>query len=297
MMWLLIGCGAEVLPPLSAPPVDLIAAVEAAKVGEDEPISLTLSLYAAQEWTLQLQEPAAEGLTVTQTGTEGPTRAGDRQRTQLTYALTGPVGSYVIQPGAALAHGPNDQERELVPPPIFVDIGVDGPSGGELAGAMEPPPPPEPPWGLIAAGVLGVVALLGAGAWWLLRPKPVPPPEPDDVRAKRLWQAARSAELSDHDLAIALSGVMREYLERRYGWPATSRSSREILDFLMPHTAAGLRLKLTAVLEANDRLKYAREGGGGAFFDELEARFLDILAATRPPTDEATRPPTDEEAS
>ncbi|MFT5684548.1 MAG: hypothetical protein ACI8RZ_005489, partial [Myxococcota bacterium] len=278
MMWLLLGCGADVLPPLAAPPVDLVASVEASKVGEGEPVNLTLSLYASEEWTLQLQEPASEGLTVSPTGTDGPTREGSRQRTQLSYTLTGPPGSYVIQPGAARAQGPGDQERELVPPPIFVDIGVDGPTGGELAGAMEPPLPPEPPWALIGAGVFALVALLGGLLWWVMRPKPVPPPEPDDVRAKRLWQESRGAQLSDHDLAVALSGVMRDYLQRRYGWPATTLSSSEILEFLSSHTSADLRGKLTEVLEANDRLKYAREGGGDAFFDELEACFLDVLA-------------------
>jgi hypothetical protein len=282
---LLMGCGEDVLPPLSEPPVDLVASVAAAKVGDGEPVELTLSLYAAPDWTLQLQEPAAEGLTVKQTGTDGPTLQGSRQRTRLSYSLTGPAGSYIIQPGAALAHGPGDQERELVPPPIFVDIGVKGPSGGELAGALEPPPPRQPPWALIGAGVLGVLALIGGLLWWLRRPVPVPPPEPVDVRARRLWREARAAGMADPDLAVALSGVMRDYLERRYGWPATAHSSREILAFLEQHTSAALRLQLTAVLEANDRLKYAREGGGGDFFDELERCFLDVLAASRPPAD------------
>jgi hypothetical protein len=182
------GCAESVLPPLAPPPVDLTASVVGAQVDADEPIALTLSLYATEGWTLQLQAPSAEGLTVTQTEQEGPTQEGTRQRTRLSYALTGEPGSYVIQPGAALASGPGEQERELVPPPIFVDIGVDGPSGGALAGAMAPPPPPEPPWAWIGAGVLGILALVGGLVWWLRRPRPEPPPEPLDSRAQRLWR-------------------------------------------------------------------------------------------------------------
>ena len=120
----IVGCTESVLPPLAAPPVDLTASVAAAQVAADEPIALTLSLYAEEGWTLQLQTPSAEGLSVTQTGQDGPTQAGSRQRTRLSYHLTGEPGSYVIQPGAALAQGPGEQERELIPPPIFVDIGV-----------------------------------------------------------------------------------------------------------------------------------------------------------------------------
>ena len=292
MMWLLIGCGEAVLPPMASPPVDLTASVQASKVPEGEPVVLTLSLYAAQDWTLQLQEPAAEGLELTPAEQDGPVQEGDRQRTRLQYNLTGPAGSYVIQPGAALAVGPGDQQRELVPPPIFVDIGVDGPTGGELAGAEAPPEPPEPPWALIGAGVLGVVLLSGGLVWWMRRPKPIPPPEPIDVRARRLWSVARSAGMDDHTLALTLSGVLRDYLQRRYSWPATSRTSREILAFLEDRVPASLRLQLTAVLEANDRLKYAREGGGGAFFDSLEASFLDILQTSRPaePTEAPAEP-------
>lgn len=277
------GCTESVLPPLAQPPVDLTASVALAQVDADEPIALTLSLYAAEGWTLQLQTPSAEGLTVTQTDQEGPTQEGSRQRTRLSYALAGEPGSYVIQPGAARAQGPGEQERELIPPPIFVDIGVDGPSGGELAGAVAPPPPPEPPWAWIGAAVLGGLALLGGLVWWLRRPKPEPPPEPLDVRAQRLWRQAREAGLSDHDLAVALSGVMRDYLQRRYDWPATTRSSAEILSFLEDKATDDLRGTLSTVLEANDRLKYAREGGGADFFDELEACFTAVLAATAPP--------------
>ena len=91
---------------------------------------------------------------------------------------------------------------------------------------------------------------------------------------------ARPAGLSDHDLAVALSGVMRDYLQRRYDWPATTRSSAEILSFLEDKTSAQLRGTLSAVLQANDRLKYAREGGGDGFFDELERCFHDVLSAT-----------------
>ena len=277
---LLLSCGPRPLDPLAPPPVDLQAAVASAKVDAGAAVELTVTSWAAEGWRLERLEPAAEGMEITAAGQEGPTRVGDRDRMTWHYTLSADPGSYVIQPGAARALGPGEQERELTPAPIFVDVGVEGPSS-ELAELELMPPPASPPWGWIAAGALAGGALLGGLLWWRRRPVPQPPPEPIDAVALRQWRSAREAGLDDQPLAIALSAILRAYLEARYGFPATAATSREVLAALEEQGAVDvtLRMQLTAVLEANDRLKFAREGGGEAFFAELDRCFADVVAA------------------
>ena len=102
--------------------------------------------------------------------------------------------------------------------------------------------------------------------------------------ARRAWLLAREAGLDDHGLALALSRILREYYQRITGWPATARTTREILLHmddrgLLP---ADVRLRARRVLDATDRLKFAREGGGEGFFEALEQDFEMVLDATSP---------------
>ncbi|MEC7947267.1 MAG: hypothetical protein VX265_06835, partial [Myxococcota bacterium] len=147
------------------------------------------------------------------------------------------------------------------------------------------PPPEGPPYRAIAAATAGTAALLGilGAVWWRRRqrPGPVIPPDPPDVQARRSWAAARSAGLDDHGLALALSRILRVYIEQTQGWPATARTTREIIHHLEAQTTMGTadRLRAAAVLDATDRLKFAREGGGAAFFDRLGDDFESVLSA------------------
>jgi hypothetical protein len=169
-----------------------------------------------------------------------------------------------------------------------VDIGVPGPLATGLADFEAPPPPEPPPYGAIAAAVGGGVALLGllGGIWWYrrTRPEPVPEPDPPDVQARAAWAAARAAGLDDHALAFELSRILRVYIEQTQGFPATARTTREILVHLDQQNRLGAadKLRAQAVLDATDRLKFAREGGGAAFFERLGGDFEAIVLALRP---------------
>lgn len=284
----LSGCsGGGALDALAPPEVDLVARVEASKVDKDQPVHLEIRGTASEGWTLTPGQLEAEGLQVDAKPVEGPALSGQQQVWIWRYDLSGPPGSYVIEPGGAKADGPGDQHRDIETPPIFVDIGVAGPTGGPMAELEELPPPEPPPWGLIAAGAALAVAALAALVWYIRRPRavaPPPPPDPPHVLAQRAWEKARLSGLDDHSLALELSRVLRVYVEAITAFPATARTSREILRALETEARLDLSLRVRAghILDATDRLKFAREGGGEAFFKALDEDFLAILEATRP---------------
>ena len=298
LLLLAFACGGGGPGSTTAEPAALTATVTSAKVQADQPVELTLRGAASTGWTVTPGEPSAEGLTVERAGEEGPVLAAGRAETRWRYTLRGPPGSYVIEPGTGQATGPDGKTTPIEVPPLFVDIGVVGPIGGPMAEFEAAPPPPGPPWAWIAAGAaaFGLTSLL---LWRWSRPRPVlppPPPDPPHVRAARDWATARAEGLDDHALAVALSRVLRVYLEEISGWPATARTGREILrwleqDRLLEHSD---RARAGRILDATDRLKFAREGGGEAFFAELDDNFAAILEATRPPDPTPAAPPAPE---
>ena len=288
MLLLLAGCGADVLPPLAPPSAEIVARVASPKVGPGEPVALEVVVSAEDGWDVQPGVPVADGLTVTFEGASEPLRVGDRAVTTWRYSLTGPDGSYVIDPGGGSAAGPGGDAREVETPPIFVDIGVAGPTGGPMADLLEPPPPEPLPWGWIAGGTLAAAAVaagVGYAVWrWGRVVALPPPPDPPHVVAVRAWAEVRAAGLDDHAQALSLSRVLRVYLEAITGWPATARTTREITGFLERERAldATNRPRAARVLDATDRLKFAREGGGEAFFSLLDEDFAAVIRATAP---------------
>lgn len=277
-------------PGLPLPPpaeVELVATVAAQHVDEGQPVELTVQLLQAPGWTAELAPPTAAGLELRQVAEEGPVQVGERSLRTFRYELTGPPGSYVIEPGSADARGPGDQQRPLQAPPLFVDLGVQGPTS-QVADFQAAPPPEPFPWALAAGLAAGTLALAGTGAWlWSRRRAPAappPPPDPPHVAARRQWAQVRAQGLADHPQAVALSQVLRRYLEAITGWPATMRTGPEILRWMEQEsvTGASARLRAGRILDATDRLKFAREGGGASFFAALDQDFEAVIEATRP---------------
>ena len=87
--------------------------------------------------------------------------------------------------------------------------------------------------------------------------------------------------------------ILREYIEARAGVPATKGTTNEILTHFEAHGFDGMqfdveaRMRVQRILDATDRLKFAREGGGEMFFESLDKDFEAIINATRPaPTED-----------
>jgi hypothetical protein len=287
--------GPDALPALAPPEAEVVLRVSDKKVDEGDPVVVQVESIAAPGWDVQVGQPGAEGLALSLVQTDGPMQVGERELTRWTYHLSGEPGSYIVSLGPSGASGPDQQTRSFSPPPVFVDISVQGPSGGPMAGFHARPAEAGWPWTVWAAIAAGVLLFLGLIALairrWRKHPELAaePVPDPPDVVALREWAAARAdKDMGDSVLALELSRVLRVYLESICAWPATSRTTREILRFLEQEGAGARRLDVTdrmrsgRILDATDRLKFAREGGGEAFFVALDSDFQAVVDATRP---------------
>ena len=298
LFFAVLGCiNTDVLPALSPSLTEVSVTLDSAAVASGAPVVVEISALTAEGWTVQAGVPFSEGLEVELLSEEGPTVVDERQLMRRRFKLTGPDGSYVIGTTETHAQGPEEQERDIESPPLFVDIGVTGPSGGPMDGfAHTPPPPPDKTrrYAMIAAAVLAALGLL---LWWrrrrARRGAQAPPPVPAHILAQGAWADARATISADHPLAVRLSMVLREYLEARSGYPASKATTAEIWTAMERVGIDGrplgpeLRQSIAQILDATDRLKFARLGGGGDFFDELDKHFGMIINHTRPVPAEA----------
>jgi len=292
-LWLLLlACfNADVLPALAPPQAEVSVLLESAEVASGKSAVVQVRTLGADGWSFEPVIPYAEGLEVELLSEEGPSTVDERTVYTRRYALTGADGSYVIATTEGRATGPGEQTRDFEVTPLFVDIGVEGPTGGPMDGFAARPVVKSPSmdryiWGLVA------VTLALALAWWLHRRRQRQvvevPPVPPHILAQGAWADARSTIEGDHPLAVRLSMILREYIEARAGIPASKATSAEIWDALA-HTGIdgrpmteSLRGHIAQILDATDRLKFARQGGGEDFFAALDQHFQTIINQTRP---------------
>ncbi len=288
-MAVLVGCASSpTLPPLAPPPVDVEVRVEQTVVPSGAPVVVEVTTWTRDDWTLPPTLPGAAELQTVSRGTEGPSVVGDRVRMVATYELSGADGSHVVVVGAVEATGPGDQTRTIEPPPVFVDIGK---PPGALDGLMDLEGIPAAAdgisgWMVAAAGAVAV-GLLALGVLLLRRARhrPIPPPRPAEVVAREAWAAARMDARDDHALALALSLIFRTFLQAVTGFPMLTRTTREIVQHLEQEALLDAELlpRTRRVLDATDRLKFAREGGGQTFFDALQIDFFAVVDALSRP--------------
>ena len=285
-MVLLVACGQELLPALARPDVDVRLELEARKVAAGQPVVATVQVIQAEGVELRVAEPAAEGLELELEEERTEPFDGWSLSTRR-YLLRGEPGSYVVALVGAVAVHPDGHEEQLEVAPVFVDIGVDGPSS-ELEDLVMPVPPEPPMWPwVLAAGVL--IGLVIAGAIWLWRRRKRATQrvqaQPAHVLALHAWQVVqRDRSLSDHARALQLSEVFRRYLEAVHPMPASSLTTREICDAIYRDglVPGALLDRARRILMATDLLKFARRGGGVEFFHELDEDFQAYVFATRP---------------
>ncbi len=188
-----------------------------------------------------------------------------------TWELRAAKGSYVVEVPVSKGE----------PTRLFLDFGVDGPSGGPMEDLVAVPPPERPIWplGLAVVALLVAVAVAAALLWRRFRPvPPPPPPERPDRLARREWAALRQrSDLSADDLAGGLSSIYRRYLESVHRWPATSRTSREILDTLAGDLPAVQLERARRLLFAMDIVRFSERSAHEGFFSALDTDFEALL--------------------
>ncbi|MFP4541164.1 MAG: DUF4381 family protein [Opitutales bacterium] len=152
------------------------------------------------------------------------------------------------------------------------------------------------PWWVWLLAALVVVAVAGL-VWAFLRYRrqraaaaalPPPPPLPAEwARAQFERIAAERAAMDDKTYVSALSDVLRGYLQRAFGLPATERTTEEFFELTTQRGvfAESLRSELMAFLERADLVKFARQTIASAQQERLldEARgVVETAEASRP---------------
>jgi hypothetical protein len=143
-------------------PVRLEAWVEEKKVAAGEPIVLHVRLQTQAGWTAEpeLGLPSELGAELVASA------PGD-----WTFELSGDPGSYLIPPTVVTVAGPQGQQEQLQTTPIYVDLGVQGPSSElQPMEALLEAPEKERNTALILALVGGALLLLGGLAALVLAP-------------------------------------------------------------------------------------------------------------------------------
>lgn len=191
------------------------------------------------------------------------------------WGLSGADGSYIV----------------TVTPPVgeavrvFVDIGVDGPTGGPMDELQQLPPPPASVWPWVVAALVTVGAVVGGAVWAWKRFKPVsppPPPEAAHVVAHRAWVALRArTDLPPNQVAGQMSDIFRSWLEDDLHFPATQRTRREILDVLAGYVTAAELDAARRLLSATDLVKFAERAEHADLFDRLDHDFYAVVRPVR----------------
>lgn len=300
--WMLAACDVPQVPWTAPPtePLDLEISLSATKVRLLEPITVHLDLFRRDglevEWA-----PVVEGKDFRVETTklpEVPFGDGHWQRTTLLLrAVRGPgellLPSFVAKAkdGSVAASTPEQK--------VTVESALLG-QAAELEAPGEPfPVPSQWPW-YLAAG--GAVLALGTLAFVALRRSrshvhhPVAVAVPPHVKAlralERLRTAARTTPAQVEAFYVEVSGVLRTYLEERFGLHAPERTTEEFLRELEggDRLAREHRAELERFLSRCDLVKFAAQVPGESDHLAMHALALAFVEATRSDRGAASTP-------
>ena len=86
---------------------------------------------------------------------------------------------------------------------------------------------------------------------------------------------------------VALSSILRQYIDSVFSSNTSNDSPREALNWLESSEIENrIRPCVKRILTATDRLKFARDGGGGDFFDGLGKNLYRFISVTSKPPEE-----------
>ena len=278
-------------------PVRVSAHVESADVIPGRPFDLWVEVdrRADASFTLPDLGPRIEGLVVIDDDVGKGEHTGDRFVTRHRWTLKAPVsGTYLIPGIEAPWTTPDGQVGTAGSGPILVEAALrGGAEEGIDEGLADLKPVIAPAWNprpwVLAALVL-VVAVAVAVFLWRRRHRPAPlepvlaPEELARLALAALLRPARLAEEDPGPFAFEVSGILRRYLEARFGFLAWRMTTAELLR-AMPHELAEQRKVEAAirdVLEASDRVKFAREAVTEAELRRWVAQVSEVVAVTTP---------------
>lgn len=287
------ACGGPV-PPWTTPPagaIDLRITVAPTSTPLLQPVVVELDLYRRADLPVEFEPKvdAKDFQATTTTRPEVPFGPGSWQRTTLTLRpLRGP-GELVLPPFVAKA-----KDGSIAASTPETKLAVTSTLAGADAAIEAPGEPfgPHPrlwPW----VGGAAAVAALAAGFWWWRRRRPAQrlpsevalPPHVIALRAlARLRTSPRTTPAQIDAFYVEVSGVLRTYLEARFGLAAPERTTEEFLAMLESGSAlaGGHRAELQRFLQQCDLVKFAAQVPGEVVHQETFAIAEQFVERTRP---------------
>lgn len=292
LLWMVPGCGQETAQDRSreTDPVTLEARLDRDEATIGDRITYTLMLSRMPEIPVEFPEMSTppDGVTPVDTGHSGPQSDGGRILEKRWMTCRVDAAGTVIFPAVVLRyrHGGTDREAKSMPMTLRIKS-VLPPDMTDIRG-LKPLEKPKTGRGVFIAAVIAAVLILSAVLAWYVRKKRNerafvrPPLSPDLEAAQRLGELAAMGLLIKGDFKryyFLLSEIFRQYLERRFAFPALDRTPEEILADLDALSVSGpLRDEVRAFLGNSEPVKFA---GAACGMDEAVAetdrvkRFID----------------------
>jgi hypothetical protein len=196
--------------------------------------------------------------------------------------------------------GGEPAEGEITAPPLPIQVAsslegdLDPTQFADIKGAVDLPAPSRWAWLAWIGAALGAVLLAGlAVILWRRRRRrtvvaPLIPAHEWALEQLRLLQAARLVERGElKEFYFRLTGIVRQYIERRFGIMAAEQTTREFLEATKGHPALGVsyRALLGEFLAAGDLVKFARfQPDGGQVEDAFATARGFVQQTAEPPS-------------
>jgi hypothetical protein len=312
--WHAPGCQKEAQPAAEAKPNS--AAVQSAENGGvslsvrsnrsqvriAEPVELTIEATAPPDVELQWPEAEThfEGFHVRRSGTVETASSGEQEVTwRQTLELESFTSGRRDLPGVSVAFPGGEVSTAPIPLEVVsaVEGEVDPTAFDDIAGPVSLARPPDRRWIYWTVGGVVAALLAGLGVWWFVRSRrrraaiPPPPPPPhqwaldslERLLAERLIEAGQVQEFF-----YRLSGIVRTYIELRFGLHAPEQTTAEFLNELQQGNELrfGHKDLLGDFLTSCDLVKYALHRPEGSHIDasiDAARRFIQETTASTAP--------------